>query len=422
MWALPYKDAEGDQQMLDIFAFLLLGAATFAAFNLVSRTVEAQRREIGIGMALGVPPRALARRPLLLGTQIALAGVVLGIPVGLAADAWLASVMQQFFPLPVARASFQSDLYVRGAVLGLALPLLATALPCGVRCGWRRSTRFASVRAPRAAAAWHGCSRACTSPGGSLANLPLRNVLRTPRRTLMTLLGIGAVVTIVIALAGVMDSFDKTLTTSRQRGARGRPEPPDRRPHLAGAAPTARTSQRVAAAHRRSAQTRRRCGFASTLVAGTAASTSHSRQSARDRPLWHPTFAGRHAPVARPGPADRPARRGRSCTSPIGDRLTVSHPSRRGAAHVPARPHDASRHRHPHQPAALRRLRQHAGASAAAPQRPRQPRLGRARPRHTTQTTSRPSSCACPRSPRSRAPQRPPTPSTLAWSSSTRSC
>ncbi len=57
-----YKDAEGDQQMLDIFAFLMLGAATFAAFNLISRTVEAQRREIGIGMALGVPPRD-ARAP-----------------------------------------------------------------------------------------------------------------------------------------------------------------------------------------------------------------------------------------------------------------------------------------------------------------------------------------------------------------------
>jgi putative ABC transport system permease protein len=44
---LIYKDAEGDQKMLDIFAFLLLGAAVFAAFNLISRTVEAQRREIG---------------------------------------------------------------------------------------------------------------------------------------------------------------------------------------------------------------------------------------------------------------------------------------------------------------------------------------------------------------------------------------
>ena len=75
---LLYKDAEGDQQMMDIFAALLLGAAAFAAFNLISRTIEAQRREIGIGMALGVRPRVLARRPLLLGGQVALLGVAWG--------------------------------------------------------------------------------------------------------------------------------------------------------------------------------------------------------------------------------------------------------------------------------------------------------------------------------------------------------
>ena len=95
---LLYKDTEGDQQMMDIFAALLLGAAAFAAFNLISRTIEAQRREIGIGMALGVSPRVLARRPLLLGGQVALLGIMLGIPAGFAANAWLRSVMQSFFP------------------------------------------------------------------------------------------------------------------------------------------------------------------------------------------------------------------------------------------------------------------------------------------------------------------------------------
>ena len=212
---LIYKDAEGDQEMLDIFAFLLLGAATFAAFNLISRTVESQRREIGIGMALGVEPRALARRPFLLAAQIALAGVALGIPVGLAADAWLAGVMDEFFPLPIVRASFQTGLYLQGAALGVALPLLAAALPV------RRALRVTPVEAIHVGAraarssglAW--LVKDVRLPGGSLANLPLRNLLRTPRRTLMTLLGIGAVVTIVIALAGVMNSFDNTLSASR---------------------------------------------------------------------------------------------------------------------------------------------------------------------------------------------------------------
>ena len=156
--------------MLDIFAFLLLGAATFAAFNLISRTVEAQRREIGIGMALGVEPRALARRPFLLGGQIALAGVALGIPVGLAADAWLAGVMDQFFPLPVVRASFQSDLYVQGAALGVALPLLAAAVPV-----WR-ALRVTPIEAIRVGA------RAARSSGLAWLAKGLRAPGRQPRQ------------------------------------------------------------------------------------------------------------------------------------------------------------------------------------------------------------------------------------------------
>src|SRR6185312_7333649 len=109
-----YKDAEGDQQMMDIFAALLLGAAAFAAFNLISRAIEAQRREIGIGRALGVRPRVLARRPLLLGGQVALLGIALGIPAGLAANAWLRSVMQSFFPLPVLKTPMQVGVFVQG--------------------------------------------------------------------------------------------------------------------------------------------------------------------------------------------------------------------------------------------------------------------------------------------------------------------
>ncbi len=78
-----YKDASGDQQLFNIFGLLILAGAALAAFNLATRIVEAQRREIGIGMALGVPPRELAIRPLLLGVQIAVVGTVFGLILGL---------------------------------------------------------------------------------------------------------------------------------------------------------------------------------------------------------------------------------------------------------------------------------------------------------------------------------------------------
>jgi putative ABC transport system permease protein len=320
---LIYKDAEGDQEMLDIFAFLLLGAATFAAFNLISRTVEAQRREIGIGMALGVEPRALARRPFLLGSQIAIAGVALGIPVGLAADAWLAGVMDQFFPLPVVRASFQADQYVQGAVLGVMLPLLAAAVPV-----WRalRVTPIEAIRVGARAARSSGLAwlaRGIRVPGGSVANLPLRNVLRTPRRTLMTLLGIGAVVTIVIALAGVMDSFDDTLAASRSEalaGAKDRMTVDLISPQHAGSEDLERVAraQTVGAA-----QTSLR--VASTLTAGRDRVDVALETISDRRPLWHPTFQTGTLPSQTPGLVIA-RRAAEDLHVAVGDRLTVVHP------------------------------------------------------------------------------------------------
>ncbi|HEX6662516.1 MAG TPA: hypothetical protein VF025_02485, partial [Gaiellaceae bacterium] len=74
-YRILYKDARNDQRMVSVFAWLLLAGAAFASFNLVSRVVESQRREIGIGMALGVAPLKLAIRPLAFAAEIALLGV-----------------------------------------------------------------------------------------------------------------------------------------------------------------------------------------------------------------------------------------------------------------------------------------------------------------------------------------------------------
>ena len=49
-----YEDIDNDQRFWNALSALVLFAAALAAFNLINRIVEAQRREIGIGMALGV--------------------------------------------------------------------------------------------------------------------------------------------------------------------------------------------------------------------------------------------------------------------------------------------------------------------------------------------------------------------------------
>jgi putative ABC transport system permease protein len=320
---LLYKDAEGDQQMMDIFATLLLGAAAFAAFNLVSRTVEAQRREIGIGMALGVRTRALARRPLLLGVQVALLGVLFGIPAGFAANAWLRSVMESFFPLPVLKTPMNAGVFAQGAALGVAVSLLATMIPLrgALRVPPVEAISVGARAAKSSGLAW--ITRGLRLPGGSLSNMPVRNVLRAPRRTLMTVLGIAAVVAITVALAGLIDSFSATLDASRAEALAGQaqrltadlaaPQPRN------GAAVRAITTSPIVGTEQPSLR------LPVTLRRGGRRVQAFLEVVEPNGPLWRPTLLAGQLPVNRPGLliANNAAE---DLHARIGDPLTVSYP------------------------------------------------------------------------------------------------
>ncbi|HEU4980842.1 MAG TPA: FtsX-like permease family protein, partial [Solirubrobacterales bacterium] len=211
-----YKDAEGDQRLFEIFAYLILAGAAFAAFNLASRIVEAQRREIGVGMALGVPPKELAVRPLLLGAEIAVAGTGFGLALGLLAGEVFRGTLEDLLPLPEMRTPFELHVFVRGALAGLLLPLVATAIPVwrGVRVPPIEAIRvgFRSARSSGLAAV----GKRVHLPGSALVQMPVRNVLRAPRRTLLTALGVGTIVAVVTAFSGLVDSFLGTVDRSER--------------------------------------------------------------------------------------------------------------------------------------------------------------------------------------------------------------
>ncbi|WP_367325723.1 FtsX-like permease family protein [Streptomyces sp. HUAS ZL42] len=216
-----YEDINGDARLFDVIALLLLLGAAFGAFNLTSRVVEAQRREIGIGMALGVPRMRIAARPMLLGVQVALLGVVLGLGVGAAVSRAMAGLLTGLLPLPVWDTPFQYRTFLFAALLGFALPLLAVAWPV-----WRavRVRPVDAIRVGHLAARGGGLApllRRLPVPGRGYRQMPLRNVLRTPRRTVLTSLGIGAAVAIMITVFGMLDSFGTMLGDSEQEATRG---------------------------------------------------------------------------------------------------------------------------------------------------------------------------------------------------------
>ncbi|HET9444457.1 MAG TPA: FtsX-like permease family protein, partial [Acidimicrobiales bacterium] len=222
-YRILYDDIESDQTFWNVFAALILAGATFGAFNLASRMVEAQRREIGIGMALGTPTRLLALRPLLAGAQIAVLGAVLGVGVGLLVTVAIRPVFESMLPLPVWRTELDPVLLARGAAIGFVLPVLATAWPV-----WRAVRVMpvdASSTTHRDAAG--GLSRALRRlrwPLSAFRRMPIGNVLRTPRRTLLTTLGIGAALTTLVALLGMLDSFFATIDANEREVLQGNPD------------------------------------------------------------------------------------------------------------------------------------------------------------------------------------------------------
>ena len=219
-----YEDIDNDQQFWNALSALVLAAAALAAFNLISRIVEAQRREIGIGMALGVPRRQLAIRPLMIGAQVAILGTIAGLGVGLIVGNAFGSLLESVRPLPEHRTPFQFGVYAQAAALGVVIPLAASALPV-----WRalRVEPIEAIRTGHLTAKtsrltrWTGHIRL---PGSTVTQMPIRNVLRTPRLAIFTAVGVGAAITALVAVLGMLDSFDRAIQQGSDEFTKGDPD------------------------------------------------------------------------------------------------------------------------------------------------------------------------------------------------------
>ncbi len=212
-YRLLYDTIRRHRRLFDVFAVLVLVAAAFVAFNFTSRLVQAQRREIGVGMALGVPPARLAIRPLLVAAQLAVLGVIFSIGVGAVMGAAMGSVLRQLTPLPHWQFPVQFGLYAQGAALGLVVPVAAALIPV-----WR-AVGVSPIDAIRSDSTTVSRGhlpivRRLLLPRRTGLRLPIRNLVRRPGRTAMTAVGVAVAITILVGLVGLVDSFYATADTA----------------------------------------------------------------------------------------------------------------------------------------------------------------------------------------------------------------
>lgn len=209
-----YADAKNDQVMWNMIAVLFLVGAALAAFNLAGRIVESQRRQIGIGMALGVPRFRIAFRPMLTGLQMALLGTILGLVCGLIFYRMFTALFNEIMPLPYEDLSFYWWGYIQAGLLGILLPFVATLIPV-----WRalRVQPVDAIRSGYLVSKSGGLSQVSELlplPGRSFMQMPIKNLLRSPWRTLLTVLGIAMAVILMTMFVGFLDTFMATIEQS----------------------------------------------------------------------------------------------------------------------------------------------------------------------------------------------------------------
>ena len=155
-----YNDINGDREVFTIFA--RSGTVRRRLRGFQPRDPHhrgATPRDRNRDVARRADADESRRRPLLVATEIALLGAVLGVGVGLLINTAFLSLMQSWIPLPMWRTRFEASIFLRGAALGFFLPLLATVYPImravrvtpieAIRTGLPRRSGAAESASPR---------------------------------------------------------------------------------------------------------------------------------------------------------------------------------------------------------------------------------------------------------------------------------
>ncbi len=206
-----YDEIDSEQQLFDVFALLIIVGAGFAVFMLTRRIVEAQRREIGIAMALGVPPPRIAVRTVTFAIEIAILGAALGVGAGWLIGRWILSVIRAQAPLPYWSMPFPAGTFALAVLVALVVPLAATVAPVwrAVRVQPVEALVPAHLRAGR-----HRLThllRRTRLPGTIALQTPWRRIVRAPVRSVLTILAIAFIMTPLLAAFGATDSVTQTV-------------------------------------------------------------------------------------------------------------------------------------------------------------------------------------------------------------------
>jgi len=208
---LLQSDLSGYRVMAVVLPLLFLTGTVLTSYTLLARLVQAQSVQIGVLRATGFSQRAILFHFLGLAALPAIGGGILGIGAGYGFAWWITRLYVALINIPYMFFDWRPSIAVAamaiamgaGLVGALAPARMAARLPPAVAM----SQQAISAGHLPSGARWLGAGLPLT------LRLPLRNLLRQPKRALYTVLGMVLGVCLLLLSLAILDSVENAITT-----------------------------------------------------------------------------------------------------------------------------------------------------------------------------------------------------------------
>jgi putative ABC transport system permease protein len=199
-------DLEQFKVLAIFFPVLFLSIASLSIYNLLSRMVISQRWQIGLMIAMGFSRTVILRHYISFAILIGLFGSIFGTLLGYIMAGWITGIYAGVVSVPFTIVALRYDVMAVGVLMAVVVSVAAGWIPA------RTASRLTPAEAIRPEAPAVGripffeqwIPRLKHTP--LVLRLPLRNVIRSPKRTFSTVAGISASAALIIVTSGLMNS------------------------------------------------------------------------------------------------------------------------------------------------------------------------------------------------------------------------
>jgi putative ABC transport system permease protein len=208
---LLQEDLKGFSAIAYVMPAVFLMVAGLTTYTLLTRMVHSQRRQIGLLRAEGFAAGRILTHYLRVAMAIGAAGGVAGALGGFGLAGLTTMGYLTFLNIPIADFRPRPAVLLTGLGAGMVCCLIGGIIPA------RMAMRLLPAQAlrPEPPPAGRALAPERWLPGFARlrvgARLPLRNLVRNPRRTLYTILGVASSVAIVLATGSMSDATNAIM-------------------------------------------------------------------------------------------------------------------------------------------------------------------------------------------------------------------